>query len=866
MIQFISSFPINVELPLGFIVIPETNGLQLKENDIWLNDRPWEEAYSMGHLNSLHHPWNRRIWVQNKPPKPMPGTPANDMVHPTLRRAEGDGLTVVQTREEAIQKAILIARGMNAFCPSHVRIISLAKRQDRRREMRANWESHGQSLENAIWQDAVVASKPKLGAMACRKSHVIALETAFKENPDGWTLILEDDAHWIPEQGGEWPSRSPDDDTAIAYLGAAVHQWKESNQNGWQQKRNWEQVQAWYAHAYAVNGKMIPQILNLIRASPETETIDTIYCMIVARKMKCQAWIPSLFTQAPGPSDIEQVVLDRREKVLALDLLIREHRTINPNIPAFVCLNLKTREDKLVWMRGEMERIGMEPIWWRVDKDETNPVRGCFHSHIQIWREALRQKVPWVFVIEDDIEFTSKTMNWERIPADWEMLYFGGNTANVHQEWGNDEWKPVQSWSTYAYAIRTSLIGDWERQGLLDKPEGAVDQWLLERVHPNARVYRQVSPWVIPRSGEEISDCSGKTMNYDFLRKEGKLEVSPTVKAMEVEETKTFPKVSLLTPTLKGRVWFWNALHCFLKQDYPRELMEWVILDEGESNLQSFLPDDSRIKYFHVSDIDRKEVYRELVSKLRREEPQRLINTVELPDGRQVVSTKGLPFRKKQRGKTKIKRDGAPNGLLDIHRSTPWKEDGDFWRNRLPMGMKRNWLVSQATGEVMIHWDDDDWYPATSVSKRVQTLIQSGKSIVGCTTIPCFDTTVCMSWMNVPPQTDQLKDRLSEATMAYWKSVWEKQRFDSQIIGGEGSSFIEGRENDFKEMSYDGVIISLVHRGNLSSRKRPSGHEPNGWHFGEIPESEFTLITQVDNQEFPHQDWLRAFVLKPYLS
>jgi len=123
-----------------------------------------------------------------------------------------------------------------------------------------------------------------------------------------------------------------------------------------------------------------------------------------------------------------------------------------------------------------------------------------------------------------------------------------------------------------------------------------------------------------------------------------------------------------------------------------------------------------------------------------------------------------------------------------------------------------------------------------------------------------------MSWMNVPPQTDQLKDRLSEATMAYWKSVWEKQRFDSQIIGGEGSSFIEGRENDFKEMSYDGVIISLVHRGNLSSRKRPSGHEPNGWHFGEIPESEFTLITQVDNQEFPHQDWLRAFVLKPYLS
>ena len=91
------------------------------------------------------------------------------------------------------------------------------------------------------------------------------------------------------------------------------------------------------------------------------------------------------------------------------------------------------------------------------------------------------------------------------------------------------------------------------------------------------------------------------------------------------------------------------------------------------------------------------------------------------------------------------------------------------------------------------------------------------------------------------------------------------QILGAQVIGAEGASFVRGREDSFQEIPYEGVIVSLVHRGNLSTRKRPMGHEPNGWHFGALLDQEFTLITNIENPEFKHPGWLRAFVLKSYL-
>jgi glycosyltransferase involved in cell wall biosynthesis len=51
------------------------------------------------------------------------------------------------------------------------------------------------------------------------------------------------------------------------------------------------------------------------------------------------------------------------------------------------------------------------------------------------------------------------------------------------------------------------------------------------------------------------------------------------------------PTVSLLTPTFNRRAFFAQCVRCVLQQDYPREKMEWIILDDGTDRVADMLPD-----------------------------------------------------------------------------------------------------------------------------------------------------------------------------------------------------------------------------------------------------------------------------------
>ena len=59
------------------------------------------------------------------------------------------------------------------------------------------------------------------------------------------------------------------------------------------------------------------------------------------------------------------------------------------------------------------------------------------------------------------------------------------------------------------------------------------------------------------------------------------------------------PYVSILTPTKNRKKFFKMAVHCFLNFDYPKEKLEWVIVDDSNdgTTLRDILPRDKRIKY-----------------------------------------------------------------------------------------------------------------------------------------------------------------------------------------------------------------------------------------------------------------------------
>lgn len=164
--------------------------------------------------------------------------------------------------------------------------------------------------------------------------------------------------------------------------------------------------------------------------------------------------------------------------------------------------------------------------------------------------------------------------------------------------------------------------------------------------------------------------------------------------------------------------------------------------------------------------------------------------------------------------------------------------------SQLSIGEKRNIGVQNAMYDIIAFMDDDDVYPNNSILHRIAMLkLSPEKECAFCTTIPCYDITKYSSFMNVPPMTLHMSERVSEATLIFTRKFWEQQKFD-HIQVAEGNTFIRGREHMCRELSPREVIVSLTHPKNTSSRKIPEFKEPNGCHYG-FNENLFQLVSQI---------------------
>jgi len=64
----------------------------------------------------------------------------------------------------------------------------------------------------------------------------------------------------------------------------------------------------------------------------------------------------------------------------------------------------------------------------------------------------------------------------------------------------------------------------------------------------------------------------------------------------------TRPRVSLCTPTFNRRPFIQAMVQCILQQKYPKELMEWIIVDDGTDKIGDLVQDIPFVKYIAVNE------------------------------------------------------------------------------------------------------------------------------------------------------------------------------------------------------------------------------------------------------------------------
>jgi hypothetical protein len=149
---------------------------------------------------------------------------------------------------------------------------------------------------------------------------------------------------------------------------------------------------------------------------------------------------------------------------------------------------------------------------------------------------------------------------------------------------------------------------------------------------------------------------------------------------------------------------------------------------------------------------------------------------------------------------------------------------------RLRLGTKRNTAIEASRGDIIVHWDDDDWMDRTRVSTQVSALLSSDADICGVSKVWfCEIPSGRLSRYCYPPTQRRW---LYGASLCYRRSLWQQKRFEPVDIG-EDTRFVwsppSGRMLDLAEAR---VIVAMIHHGNTSRPQPFTGPNWRGWDSG----------------------------------
>lgn len=196
------------------------------------------------------------------------------------------------------------------------------------------------------------------------------------------------------------------------------------------------------------------------------------------------------------------------------------------------------------------------------------------------------------------------------------------------------------------------------------------------------------------------------------------------------------PLVSCIMPTANRRPYVQQAIHYFLRQDYPHR--ELIIVDDGQDCIHDLVPADDRVRYIRLD-------------------------------------------------------------------------------QRHTIGAKRNLACREAAGDIIAHWDDDDWNAPWRLTYQVARLQTEKADICGLDRILFFDPTRRQAWQYVYPR--HSRPWVYGCTLCYTKSFWQKQPFPNLNVGEDTRFVWQGHFKKIAALDNYQFFVSLVHAANTSPKQ-----------------------------------------------
>lgn len=134
------------------------------------------------------------------------------------------------------------------------------------------------------------------------------------------------------------------------------------------------------------------------------------------------------------------------------------------------------------------------------------------------------------------------------------------------------------------------------------------------------------------------------------------------------------------------------------------------------------------------------------------------------------------------------------------------------------IGAKRNLACELARGEIVAHWDDDDWMADHRLSYQVRALLaRPDAEVCGLSRILFYDPSAGTAWEYVYPEGKH--GWVAGNTLCYRKSSWERHRFP-EVQEGEDTRFVDRLPHSAVIALDDNTFfIGVIHARNTSPKQ-----------------------------------------------
>lgn len=158
--------------------------------------------------------------------------------------------------------------------------------------------------------------------------------------------------------------------------------------------------------------------------------------------------------------------------------------------------------------------------------------------------------------------------------------------------------------------------------------------------------------------------------------------------------------------------------------------------------------------------------------------------------------------------------------------------------NKLTLGAKLNFACEYAEGEIIAHWDDDDWYAAWRLSYQVETLTREKTEVCGINKLLYLDLRTGQGYQYVYPP--EQKVWLLGSELCYFKAFWHSHRFADINVGMDAKFVWSAPRQSVSVLDDYTFAVHMIHDHNVSPKKTHGGY----WH--PHPVKEIAKVMETD--------------------